>query len=117
MSILALAFYFIEGTARIDVMRVLITSFLVLFGVMEMSHWIRHFTLPLPILILAGALLAIASNYGKLPGWCFPHQQADSDPHLAKTPKIEGITPVSSGTAGSKPVRSISFTIRRTTPE
>ncbi len=106
-------------------MRVLITSFLVLFGIMELSHWIRHFTLPLPILILGGALLAIASNHGKSPGWSFPQQQAESDTNPAKTPKIENTTSTGNRTnlnpASSIPLsqrdRSISFTIRRTSQE
>lgn len=35
----------------------------ILFVLAEFSIWLRQFMLPLPIYILAGALLAIASNY------------------------------------------------------
>jgi hypothetical protein len=35
----------------------------ILFVVVEFSIWLKQFMLPLPIYILAGAFLAIASNY------------------------------------------------------
>lgn len=35
----------------------------ILFVLAEFSIWLQQFMLPLPIYILAGALLAIASNY------------------------------------------------------
>ncbi len=35
----------------------------ILFVLAEFSLWLKQFILPLPIYILAGALLAIASNY------------------------------------------------------
>jgi hypothetical protein len=40
----------------------------------ELHQWMKNFTLPLPVFILAGALLAIASNYGKYAGWSFQQQ-------------------------------------------
>ena len=35
----------------------------ILFVLAEFSIWLKQFILPLPIYVLAGALLAIASNY------------------------------------------------------
>lgn len=37
----------------------------ILFVLAEFSIWLKQFILPLPIYILAGAFLAIASNYEK----------------------------------------------------
>ena len=37
----------------------------ILFVVVEIFSWVKNFILPLPIYILAGAFLAIASNYDK----------------------------------------------------
>jgi hypothetical protein len=47
-------------------MRVWITCFLLLFGTAELLQWMQELTLPMPIFILGGAFLAIASNYEKL---------------------------------------------------
>ena len=47
-------------------MKVWITCFIVLFGTAELLQWIQQFSLPLPMFILGGAFLAIASNYDKL---------------------------------------------------
>jgi len=40
----------------------------VLFALAELFDWVKEFTLPLPIYILGGAFLAVASNYDKLFG-------------------------------------------------
>lgn len=37
----------------------------ILFVLTEFSLWLKQFILPLPIYILGGALLAIASNYDR----------------------------------------------------
>ena len=37
----------------------------ILFVLVEFSIWLKQFILPLPIYLLAGAFLAIASNYEK----------------------------------------------------
>ena len=50
-------------------MRVWIVSFVVLFTMAEFYQWLKHFTLPLPIYILGGAFLAIASNYDRFAGF------------------------------------------------
>jgi hypothetical protein len=106
-------------------MRVWITSCLVLFGMVQIYHWMKHFTLPLPMFILGGALLAIASNYGKHAGWSFQQQPTESDDNRLKTPTASGLTNTSnwpnlnqsSATPVLKPSRSISFTIRRQAQE
>ncbi len=47
-------------------MRVWIVCFIVLFGSAELLEWLQTFSLPMPIFVLGGAFLAIASNYNKL---------------------------------------------------
>ncbi len=46
-------------------MRIWITTFGLLFILMQIYQWIQGFMLPLPIYVLGGAFLAIASNYEK----------------------------------------------------
>lgn len=49
-----------------SMVKVWITCFVLLFGATEGLQWVQQFSLPLPIFMLGGALLAIASNYNKL---------------------------------------------------
>jgi hypothetical protein len=49
-------------------MRVWLALFLILFIVAELFDWVKEFTLPLPIYILGGAFLAVASNYNQMIG-------------------------------------------------
>jgi hypothetical protein len=44
-------------------MKVWITTFVLLFVIAELFEWLHQFVLPLPIYILGGMLLAVASNY------------------------------------------------------
>lgn len=53
-------------------MRVWLSCFLVLFALAELYQWAQHLTLPLPIYILGGAFLAIASNANKRLGFFLP---------------------------------------------
>lgn len=46
-------------------MRILIACFFVLFALAELFDWMQQLSLPMPIYILGGAFLAIASNYNK----------------------------------------------------
>ena len=46
-------------------MRIWLACFFLLFALAELFEWAKHFSLPLPIYILGGAFLAIASNYDK----------------------------------------------------
>ncbi|MCW5317105.1 hypothetical protein GTQ43_25825 [Nostoc sp. KVJ3] len=52
-------------------MRVWLACFLVLFALAELFDWLQEFNLPLPIYILGGAFLAVASNYDKIVGSYF----------------------------------------------
>ncbi|HEY9667213.1 MAG TPA: hypothetical protein V6C91_10435 [Coleofasciculaceae cyanobacterium] len=105
-------------------MRVWITSVLVLFGMVELYQWMKGFTLPLPVFILGGALLAIASNYGKygkVANWFSSLTATSLDGTPAKTSTGGSSTTsvnysnLNSSSATSLPnsTRSISFTIRR----
>ena len=46
-------------------MKVWVASFFVLFSLAEFYHWIEGISVPLPVYIIGGLLLAIASNYEK----------------------------------------------------
>ncbi|MDD1415395.1 hypothetical protein MEN41_12365 [Dolichospermum sp. ST_con] len=50
-------------------MGVWLVCFFVLFALAEFFNWLRGFFVPLPIYILGGALLAVASNYDKIFGY------------------------------------------------
>jgi hypothetical protein len=52
-------------------MRVWLACIVVLFALAEFFEWLQKFTFPLPIYILGGAFLAIASNYDKIIGSYF----------------------------------------------
>lgn len=52
-------------------MRVWLTCFVLLFALSQLFDWMKHISLPLPIYILGGAFLAIASNYNKHWGFLF----------------------------------------------
>ncbi|MBD2532189.1 hypothetical protein H6G97_22440 [Nostoc flagelliforme FACHB-838] len=52
-------------------MRVWLACFLVLFALAELFDWLQEFNLPLPIYILGGAFLAVASNYERIFGSYF----------------------------------------------
>jgi hypothetical protein len=105
-------------------MKVWIISFLVLFGMVEMYQWMKGFTLPLPLFILGGALLAIASNYKKYTSGFF-QAPSQSDPNRVQTPLIGELTnapnlsclPESSAMPAPKLTRPISFIISRRSQE
>jgi len=52
-------------------MRVWLACFFVLFAIAKLFDWVQQLSLPLPIYILGGAFLAIASNYDKIVGSYF----------------------------------------------
>jgi hypothetical protein len=94
-------------------MKVWIASFLVLFAIAELYQWAKHFTLPLPVYILGGAFLAIASNYE---GWAslpFPatEKQSEAIAPPAAPQDTPSQFPPTPATGRSTP--SISFTIER----
>ncbi|NEU71575.1 hypothetical protein PI95_003000 [Hassallia byssoidea VB512170] len=49
-------------------MRVWLACFFVLFALAKLFDWVQELSLPLPIYILGGAFLAVASNYDKIVG-------------------------------------------------
>ncbi|RCJ35364.1 hypothetical protein A6770_16195 [Nostoc minutum NIES-26] len=64
-------------------MRVWLACFLVLFALAELFDWLQEFTLPLPIYILGGAFLAVASNYDKIIGSYFSDATMDTSPEAS----------------------------------
>ncbi|MDJ0508556.1 MAG: hypothetical protein QNJ64_04775 [Crocosphaera sp.] len=46
-------------------MRLWISAVFVLFVLVQFYQWVKGFVLPLPIYVLAGAFLAIASNHDR----------------------------------------------------
>jgi len=52
-------------------MRVWLASFLLLFALAQLFEWMKHLALPLPVFIVGGVFLALASNYDKRSGWPF----------------------------------------------
>lgn len=94
-----------------------LTCFILVFGIAEFYQWVKHFSVPLPVFILAGALLAIASNYKKYAGWSF-QQHDSSKANQGETPSVLGSTkPANWVPPLPKPTRPISFTITRPTLE
>ncbi len=61
-------------------MRVWLACFLVLFALAELFDWLKAFNLPLPIYILGGAFLAVASNYDKIVGSYFSDGSMEASP-------------------------------------
>ncbi|MBN4000492.1 hypothetical protein [Nostoc sp. LPT] len=71
-------------------MKVWLSCFLVLFALAELFDWLQEFNLPLPIYILGGAFLAVASNYDKIVGSYF----ADSSMEASlEQPQLDSLTP------------------------
>ena len=61
----------------------------ILFVLAEFSIWLKQFILPLPIYVLAGALLAIASNYEQGLIALFRQKDSDSDILIQTATTIE----------------------------
>jgi hypothetical protein len=105
-------------------MKVWVTCFIVLFGVAELLQWLREFSLPLPVFIVGGAFLAIASNYDKLRNLPFhpEHENLESAEPAKETANaspakqttspqsIQNQPPISPTT---RMARSISYTIHK----
>jgi hypothetical protein len=90
-------------------MQVWLASFFVLFALSELFQWMKHLSLPLPVFILGGAFLAIASNYDRRASFPF-NLLNDFSPTLdapLDAPLSEAIEP------SAKEQRPISFTIRK----
>jgi hypothetical protein len=55
----------VSNNERLAMMKSWLFSVVVLFVVAKALLWVKGFILPLPVYVLAGAFLAIASNYDK----------------------------------------------------
>lgn len=84
-------------------MRVWLASVILLFVLAQLFQWMRQLSVPLPVFILGGACLAIASNYDKRSGWPFRNQTSQ-----IKNTKIEAPTAIApTETPVSQPVTTI----------
>lgn len=112
-------------------MRVWLTCFVLLFGAAELFQWMQHLSLPMPVFILGGLFLAVASNYDKLTNLPFHLDYEEPQPptplNQNASPAMTDLpgqsttaakpSPRSASTMMRKPSdtsnRSISFTIRK----
>ena len=108
-------------------MKIWLACFIAMFAVAELFQWLKGVTLPLPIYILGGAFLAIASNYGKRSGLPVSPNNANATPEERQLEQktANGPTPLAASSApmlqqqSSQPESqlksypSISFTIRK----
>lgn len=62
--------------------KVWLISFALLFVLAELVQWVEGFLLPFPIYVLAGAFLAIASNYEKGIFASFPSSPNPPNPDI-----------------------------------
>lgn len=94
-------------------MRIWLTSFIVLFGAAELWQWAQHLSLPLPMFVLGGVFLAVASNYDKLKNLPFHLDYEDPQAEkAARTAKV--VKAVEAASKKRSPSRSISFEINKT---
>ena len=70
-------------------MKVWLACFLVLFALAELFDWLQEFNLPLPIYILGGAFLAVASNYDKIFGSYFDDSSIEAS---LEQPQLDSLT-------------------------
>lgn len=98
-----------------------VICFLLFFGLSQFFQWAKHLTLPLPIFILGGAFLAVASNFDRRAGLPFnllnPPTEAPKESPSSATPTIAStqnpvISPTTSPSVTQTP-REVSFTIRK----
>ncbi|MEH1793853.1 hypothetical protein [Nostoc sp.] len=71
-------------------MKVWLACFLVLFALAELFDWLQEFNLPLPIYILGGAFLAVASNYDKIVGSYFDDPSIEAS---LEQPQLDSLMP------------------------
>jgi len=97
------------------IVRIWLSCFFLLFAIAELYQWAKHLSLPLPIYILGGAFLAIASNYNKRSGLFF--QNSSAEPPLVmgsgNSPRYENLSPSQSNGLSQQSPKPISFTINR----
>lgn len=92
-------------------MRVWLTSFILLFGAAQLYDWAQTLTLPMPIFVLGGAFLAIASNYDKLKNLPIHLDYEEPEP-LQKTVASSANQPFPTA-AKSRVASPISFEIQK----
>jgi hypothetical protein len=101
--------YPIKGSRSIAVksMQVWLVCLLLFFGAAELYQWVQSITLPMPVFMIAGALLAVASNLNKF-------STKAPLPSSATQPKpMSPDVPPASTPLPSSPQKQISFTIRK----
>lgn len=59
-------------------MKVWLVTCLILFALVQFYEWAKGFILPLPIYVLAGAFLSLASNYDQEMGALLTHSTSQS---------------------------------------
>jgi hypothetical protein len=96
-------------------MRVWLACFLVLFGAAELLQWMDDLRLPMPIFVLGGAFLAIASNYTKLANLPFhpDYDESNNDAQPVVTQAQPNKTMQPSSQSSAKFGRPISFEIQK----
>jgi hypothetical protein len=112
-------------------MKVWLVFFFVFFGAIELYQWLQGLTVPFPVFVVAGALLAAASNTDKWPRLPWSTQPATwlssataTTPSLEK--KVEAVTPPAVSPTRYYPgpqlpnldpqaTKPVSFTIRKPT--
>ncbi len=100
-------------------MKVWIGLFVALFGLAELFQWFRNFALPLPIFILGGAFLAIASNSDKRTGLPFlsdSFANTFSNRFDPPQPPLRPITPPSPTATGTPSTPSTPTATKPTSP-
>jgi hypothetical protein len=65
-------------------MKVWLVCFFVLFALAKLFDWVQGLSLPLPMYILGGAFLAIASNYNKIVGSYFSDAISEAQPEQSQ---------------------------------
>lgn len=94
-------------------MRIWLVCFGMLFAIAELYQWAKHLNLPLPIYILGGAFLAIASNNKQLGLFLQSSAEPASVMGSSNSPTWDNLSPSHSNAASSRSPKSISFTINR----
>jgi hypothetical protein len=65
-------------------MRIWLVCFFVLFALAKLFDWVQGLSLPLPMYILGGAFLAVASNYDKIVGSYFSDAIGETQPEQSQ---------------------------------
>lgn len=94
-----------------------VICFLLFFGLSQFFQWAQHLTLPLPIFILGGAFLAIASNFDRRAGLPFsllnPPTEAPKESPLSAAPTQNPVISPTASPVMTQAPREVSFTIRK----